>query len=53
VCADTAGARPVCGSSSHVQIYLDIRKLHLKSADPEKPKESKTRATGGWLHQLE
>lgn len=33
VCADTAGARPVCGSSSHVQIYLDIRKLRLKSAD--------------------
>jgi hypothetical protein len=55
-------ARPVCGSSSHVQIYLDIRKLHLKSADRfffgEKPKEkkSKTRATGGRrlvAHRLE
>ena len=54
VCADTAGARPVCGSSSHVQIYLDIRKLRLESTDlpivffpGKKPKESKTRATGG------
>ena len=40
VCADTAGA-PVCGSSSHVQIYLDIRKLHLKSADRFFPGKTK------------
>ena len=59
VCADTAGA-PVYGSSSHVQIYLDIRKLPSPKKVPipifffgGKTKESKTRATGGWMHQLE